>query len=126
MASVNKAILLGNLTRDVELKNLPTGSPVAEFGIAMNEKYKDKETVVFIDVTVWGSLAENCAKYISKGSLVFIEGKLTMDSWEDKTTGKKRTKLKVTALNVQFLDSIEQGKALMAEGVFKDNSDIPF
>tara|TARA_R110002051_G_scaffold110769_2_gene183452 strand:+ start:828 stop:1208 length:381 start_codon:yes stop_codon:yes gene_type:complete len=126
MASVNKAILLGNLTRDVELKNLPTGSPVAEFGVAVNEKYKDKETVVFIDVTVWGSLAENCAKYISKGSLVFIEGKLTMDSWEDKTTGKKRTKLKVTALNVQFLDSIEQGKALMAEGVFKDNSDIPF
>jgi single-strand DNA-binding protein len=126
MASVNKAILLGNLTRDVELKNLPTGSPVAEFGVAMNEKYKDKETVVFIDVTVWGSLAENCAKYISKGSLVFIEGKLTMDSWEDKTTGKKRTKLKVTALNVQFLNSIEQGKALMAEGVFKDTSDIPF
>lgn len=126
MASVNKAILLGNLTRDVELKNLPTGSPVAEFGIAMNEKYKDKETVTFVDVTVWGSLAENCAKYISKGSLVFIEGKLTMDSWEDKTTGKKRTKLKVTALNVQFLDSIEQGKALMAEGGSKDSLDIPF
>lgn len=103
MASVNKVIIMGNLTRDVELKNLPTGSPVAEFGVAMNEKYKDKETVVFIDVTVWGSLAENCAKYISKGSLVFIEGKITMDSWEDKTTGKKRTKLKITGLNVQFL-----------------------
>ena len=117
MASVNKALIMGNLTRDVELKNLDSGSPVAEFGVAMNKKYKDKESVTFVDVTVWGSLAENCSKYLSKGSPVFVEGELTMDFWDDKSTGQKRSKLKVTGLNVQFLGKSE-------EKVSSD--DIPF
>ena len=117
MASVNKVFIMGNLTRDVELKSLDSGSPLAEFGVAMNEKYKDKESVTFVDITVWGSLAENCSKYLSKGSPVFVEGKLNMDSWEDKTSGQKRTKLKVTGLNVQFLGKNEEKLS---------SEDIPF
>ncbi|MGJ8643923.1 MAG: single-stranded DNA-binding protein [Luteolibacter sp.] len=108
MASLNKVMLLGNLTRDPELRHTPKGSAVADLGLAVNRRVSDgnggwKDETTFVDVTVWGSSAENAQKYLSKGRGVFIEGRLQMDSWDDKTTGQKRTKLKVVADNLQFL-----------------------
>jgi single-strand DNA-binding protein len=108
MASLNKVLLIGNLTRDPELRYIPSGQAVTTLGLAVNEKYtgKDgdkKEEVLFIDVNVWGKTAENCAEYLKKGSPVFIEGKLKLRQWEQ--DGQKRSKVDVTAMTVQFLPS---------------------
>jgi len=108
MANLNKVMLLGNLTRDPELRHTPKGSAVADLGVAINRRVPDgnggwRDETTFVDVTVWGASAENANKYLSKGRGVFIEGRLQMDSWDDKTTGQKRTKLKVVADNLQFL-----------------------
>ncbi|MEP2777403.1 MAG: single-stranded DNA-binding protein [Luteolibacter sp.] len=108
MANLNKVMLLGNLTRDPELRHTPKGSAVADLGVAVNRKVSDgnggwKDETTFVDVTVWGSSAENAQKYLSKGRGVFIEGRLQMDTWDDKATGQKRSKLKVVADNLQFL-----------------------
>jgi single-strand DNA-binding protein len=105
MASFNKVLLMGNLTRDPELRYTPSGAAVASFGLAVNRKYKQgeewKEEVCFVDITVWGKQAENCAEYLHKGSGVFIEGRLHFHSWE--SDGQKRNKLDVVANVVQFL-----------------------
>lgn len=103
MASLNKVLLMGNACKDIELRYTGNGTAVAEFSIAVNEKYGDKETTVFINVTVWKKQAENCQKYLQKGSSVLIEGKWCVDEWDDRETGKKRQKAFVTAHNVQFL-----------------------
>jgi single-strand DNA-binding protein len=108
MASVNKVFLIGNLTRDPELRYTPNGAAVTDLGLATNRVYVTKdgdrrEEVTFIDVTVWNRQAENCCQYLKKGQPVHIEGYLKLDSWEDRTTGEKRTKLKVEAERVQFL-----------------------
>jgi single-strand DNA-binding protein len=108
MANLNKVMLIGNLTRDPELRHTPKGSAVADLGLAVNRKVQDgnggwKDETTFVDVTVWGSSAENAQKYLTKGRGVFIEGRLQMDVWDDKTTGQKRSKLKVVADNLQFL-----------------------
>ncbi len=108
MANLNKVMLIGNLTRDPELRHTPKGSAVTDLGMAVNRKIADgnggwKDETTFVDVTVWGATAENAHKYLSKGRGVFIEGRLQMDSWDDKATGQKRTKLKVVADNLQFL-----------------------
>lgn len=108
MPNVNKVFLLGNITRDPELRYTPSGAAVATLGIAVNRYYNTKEgerreEVTFIDVTVWNRQAENCAQYLKKGRSVHVEGYLKLDSWDDKTTGQKRTQLKVEAENVQFL-----------------------
>ena len=104
MGSFNRVVLMGNLTRDIELKHLQNDNAVASFGIAVNRKYKDKEETTFVDCTAWGKTAETMAKYLSKGKPVFVEGRLTLDQWEDKDGGK-RSKLKVTVENFQFIDS---------------------
>jgi single-strand DNA-binding protein len=109
MAQLNKVFLMGNLTRDPELRRLPSGTAVTELGLALNRSFNGKdgerrEEVVFIDVTVWDRQAETCCQYLKKGRAVHVEGYLKMDSWDDKTTGEKRTKLKVQADRVQFLD----------------------
>jgi len=108
MASVNKVILMGNLTRDPELRYTPKGTAVADLGMAVNRRVSDgngnwSDEVTFVDVTVWGSTAENAQKYLGKGRGVFVEGRLQLDSWEDKQSGQKRSKLKVVGENVQFL-----------------------
>lgn len=108
MANLNKVMLIGNLTRDPEVRHTPKGSAVADLGVAVNRKVQDgnggwKDETTFVDVTVWGNSAENAQKYLSKGRGVFIEGRLQMDTWDDKTTGQKRSKLKVVADNLQFL-----------------------
>jgi len=106
--SFNKVILMGNLTRDVEVRSLPSGMTVAQFGLAVNERYKDRDgnwvdRANFIDCEMFGNRAEAFAKYMSKGSPAFIEGKLRLDQWEDKNGGGKRSKLKVVAENFEFV-----------------------
>ena len=107
MASLNKVVLIGNLTRDPELRHTASGATVSDFGLAINSKYKQgdewKENVCFVDITAWGNLAENCSKYLSKGSPVLIEGRLNFETWEK--DGKKQNKLAVVATIVQFLGS---------------------
>jgi len=105
MASFNKVLLLGNLTRDPELRYTASGAAVASFGLAVNRRYKQgeqwKDEVCFVDITVWAKQGENCAEYLNKGSQVFIEGRLNYQTWE--SDGQKRSKLEVVANNVQFL-----------------------
>lgn len=101
MSSFNRVILMGNFTRDLELRYTPANTPVCEVGLAINERYKDREETVFVEVTLWGKTAETCSRLLGKGSQALIEGRLKFDSWE--TDGQKRSKLSVTADRVQFL-----------------------
>ncbi|WP_417392019.1 single-stranded DNA-binding protein [Gimesia sp.] len=111
MASFNKVILVGNLTRDVELRQTPGGSAVCEIGLAVNRSWFNKNTqqreedVTFIDVTLWGRTAEVARDYLSKGRSVLIEGRLQLDQWDDRETGQKRSKLKVVGENMTMLGS---------------------
>lgn len=110
MASFNRVFLLGNLTRDPELRYTPKGSAVTEIGLAVNRVYttdtgEKREETTFIDVTLWGRQAEIAGEYLKKGRPVFIEGRLQLDSWEDKQTGQKRNKLRVVAEGMQLLSS---------------------
>lgn len=103
-------MLIGNLTRDPEVRYTPKGSAVCDLAIAVNRTYatdsgeKVQETI-YVDVVVWARLAEVAGQYLKKGSSAYIEGRLQMDTWEDKQTGQKRSKLRVVAENLQFLDS---------------------
>jgi single-strand DNA-binding protein len=99
-------MLMGNLTADPEIKQLPSGMQVGELRLAVSEKFKNKsgedvETVVYINVVVWGRQAETCGQYLSKGSPVFVEGRLQLDQWEK--DGQKRSKIRVRADRVQFV-----------------------
>jgi single-strand DNA-binding protein len=110
MASFNKVILMGNLTRDPELRYTPKGTAIAKIGLAVNrvwttETGEKKEEVTFVDVDVFGRTAENVGQYMRKGSPMLIEGRLRLDQWDDKQTGQKRSKLGVVAETVQFLGS---------------------
>ena len=114
MASYNKVLLMGNLTRDPEVRYTPKGTAIANLGLAVNRTWRDesgqeKEEVLFVDVDVWGRQAETAGQYLAKGRPVFIEGRLKLDSWDDKETGQKRNKLKVVAERVQFLGAPPQG-----------------
>lgn len=115
MASYNRVILVGNLTRDPEVRYIPSGTAVAELGLAVNRSWFDKasnsrkEETTFVDVTLWGREAEVAGEYLAKGRPVLIEGRLQMDSWEDKQTGQKRSKLKVVCERMQMLGSRGEG-----------------
>lgn len=107
MASLNKVFLIGNLTRDPELRYIPSGSAVCSFTVASNRAYKTpsgekKEETSFVRVVVWGRMGEICSEYLKKGRSVFVEGRLQSRSW-DGPDGQKRSALEVIALNVQFL-----------------------
>jgi single-strand DNA-binding protein len=110
MANLNKVMLIGNLTRDPELRYTPKGSAVAEFGLAINrvwyneQKQKQEETT-FVDITLWARQAEIAQQYLTKGSPVYIEGRLSLDTWDDKATGQKRSRLKVVGDGLQLLGS---------------------
>ena len=113
MASFNQVILIGNLTRDVELRHTPSNQTVANIGLATNRQYQTKdgerrEEVTFVDCEAWGRQAEVMAQYLSKGRPVMIQGRLKLDSWQDKDGGN-RSKLKVVVENFQFLGSREGG-----------------
>ena len=108
MSTINNVVLLGNLTRDIELRFTPKGAAVANMGLALNRVWTDeggqkKEEVTFLDVAVFSKQAENCAKYLKKGSQVAVIGRLRQESWDDKQTGQKKSKITVVADNVQFL-----------------------
>ena len=110
MASYNKVILVGNLTRDPELRYTPKGMAIAKIGLAVNRNWtsesgEKKEEVTFVDVDIFGRTAENVAQYMKKGRPILIEGRLKLDQWDDKQTGQKRSKLGVVAETVQFLGS---------------------
>lgn len=120
MPSYNKVILMGNLTRDVQLKSVAGGQAVAEIGIAVNRKFKlkdgtEKEEVTYVDCECWGPRAEVINKYFSKGKPIFIEGRLKLDSWEDKD-GQKRSKMRVVIEDFQFVEGRGGGGGSGAAG----------
>ena len=112
---MNRVFLLGNLTRDPNLRQVSSGASVAELGLAVNESYKNKsgeqiESTCFTDIVVWGRQAEACGQYLAKGSQVFIEGRLQFDQWQSKE-GEKRSKLRVRADRVQFMRNRKNGES---------------
>lgn len=114
MASFNKVILVGNLTRDPELRYTPKGTAIAKIGLAINRVWTNdagekKEDVTFVDVDVFGRTAENVGQYMRKGRPILIEGRLKLDQWDDKQTGQKKSRLGVVAEVVQFLGSSGAG-----------------
>ncbi len=114
MATFNKVIMMGNLTRDPEMRATPKGTPVCSFSLALNRRYKtetgeDKEEVTFVDVEAYGKQAELIGKYVTKGRPLMVEGRLKLDSWEK--NGEKRSRLKVITENFQFMGSREDGGA---------------
>jgi len=115
MANLNRVFLIGNLTRDPELRYTPSGTAVAQLGLATNRKWKDRqsgemrEETTFVDIELWGKQAELAGQYLAKGRPVFIEGRLRLDQWEDRNTGQKRSKLKVVGERFQFLGSRGEG-----------------
>ena len=130
MASFNKVMLMGNLTRDPELRYTSNGSAVTSFGLAVNRKFKQgdewKDDVCFVDITVWGKQGENCAEYLSKGRPAFVEGFLKFSTWE--SDGQKRNKLEVVANTVQFLGSRgdSSGEISGEQTPKPDEDDVPF
>lgn len=110
--SVNSVILIGNLTREPELSYTGSGKAVCKFGVALNEKFNDVEKVHFFDVTVWGKQAESCNNYLKKGSKACVDGRLNFDSWEDRQTGQKRSKVNIVANRVHFLDPKSQDNSM--------------
>lgn len=115
MSSYNRVTLVGNLTRDPELRNTKNGTAVTDLGLAMNRQWTGEdgqrhEEATFVDVTAWGKTAENAAKYLQKGRSVLVEGRLQLDTWTDSNTGQNRSKLRVVAESLQFLGQNQQNQ----------------
>ena len=109
MASVNKVILVGRLGKDPEIRSTPSGTSVAKFSLATDDRYTDKngekqERTEWHNITAWGKLAEICGQYLRKGKLVYIEGSIRTDSWDDKETGQKKYRTEIVANQMQMLD----------------------
>lgn len=125
MANLNKVMLIGNLTADPEVRTTPRGTSVTELRLAVNRissgpnEGERREEVTFLDVTCWGRLGEIAAQYLAKGRPVFIEGRLQMDTWEDKQTGQKRSRIRIIAENLQMLSG---GRDSGAPGVPRNNN----
>jgi single-strand DNA-binding protein len=116
MANLNKVMLIGNLTRDPELRYTPSGKAVADISLAINRVWvndagQKQEDTTFVDVTLWGRQAELAQQYLTKGRGAYVEGRLQMDTWDDKETGKKRSRLKVVGDSLQFLPDGRGGAA---------------
>jgi single-strand DNA-binding protein len=125
MASFNKVILLGNLTRDPEVRYTPKGSAVCDLGLAVNRVYtldsgEKREEVTYVDVVLWARLAEIAGEYLKKGRPVFIEGRLQLDTWDDKQSGQKRSKLRVIGETMQLLGSRPAGTGATSESGEQD------
>ena len=131
MPSLNKVFLMGNLTRDPELRVTPKGTPICQFALAVNRKFKletgeVREEVTYVEIEAWGKQGETIAKYLTKGAPLYVEGRLRLDQWEDKTTKEKKSRMKVVLEQFQFLpstrrapgddDSPEQTEAPMGTG----------
>lgn len=140
MSAFNLVILMGNLTRDVELKFTPKGTAIAKFGLAINRKYRtesgdSKEDVCFVDIDCFGKQAETIAQYMRKGSKIHLTGRLKLDSWDDKATGQKRSRLGVVLESFQFIDSGDKQSALAPRAAApsptapltpEEKDDVPF
>ncbi|MEI6712761.1 MAG: single-stranded DNA-binding protein [Verrucomicrobiota bacterium] len=116
MPNLNKVMLMGNLTRDPEIKYTPKGTAVADIGLAVNRVYSSdqgerREETTFVDVELWGRQAEIAGEYLKKGRPVYIEGRLKLDTWDDKQTGQKRSKMRVVGETLQLLGGREGGAA---------------
>jgi single-strand DNA-binding protein len=114
MPSLNKVLLMGNLTRDPELRVTPKGTPICQFSLAINRQFKmesgeSREEVIYVDIEAWGKQGETIAKYVTKGRPLFVEGRLRLDQWEDKNTKEKRSRMKVVLENFQFLGDSRGG-----------------
>ncbi|MEY2878956.1 MAG: Single-stranded DNA-binding protein [Verrucomicrobiota bacterium] len=108
MPALNKVLLMGNLTRDPELRVTPKGTPICQFSLAINRSFKmesgeTREEVTYVDVEAWGKQGETIAKYVTKGRPLYVEGRLRLDQWEDKNTKEKRSRMKIVLENFQFL-----------------------
>lgn len=131
MANFNKVILVGNLTRDPQVKYTPSGSAVSDLGLAINRTWFDKqannrrEETTFVDVTLWGRDAEVAGEYLSKGRSVLIEGRLQLDTWDDKQTGQKRSKLRVVCERMQMLGGRGEGGGGGSGGGFRGQAGAP-
>ena len=116
MPSLNKVLLMGNLTRDPELRVTPKGTPICQFSLAINRQFKmesgeSREEVIFVDIEAWGKQGETIAKYMTKGRPLYVEGRLRLDQWEDKNTKEKRSRMKVVLEQFQFLGDSRGGGA---------------
>ncbi len=114
MPSLNKVLLMGNLTRDPELRVTPKGTPICQFSLAINRQFKmesgeTREEVIYVDVEAWGKQGETIAKYCTKGRPLYVEGRLRLDQWEDKNTKEKRSRMKVVLEQFQFLGDSRGG-----------------
>jgi single-strand DNA-binding protein len=126
MSSFNQVTLMGNLTRQPELAYTPSGFAVCKFGIAINEKYGDKDEPVFVDIECWKKTAENVNQYLEKGSPCLVSGKLKLDQWEDKNGGGKRSKLKVVAYDVRFIGARSEKGPQEQQGPTQGSEPYPF
>jgi len=129
MSTLNHVFLMGNLTRDPELRKTPSGSTLSSFGLAVNEQYKDKEgqaveRTLFIDVVTWGRQAESCAQYMKKGSPVLVEGKLRLEQWETEDK-QKRSKHTVQATRVAFVGGRRE-KPAKPDAEKEEEEPVPF
>jgi len=134
MSSFNKVMIMGHMTRDVEIRTAGSTS-AGNFGLAINRKYKtqsgeQREEVTFVDCTAWGKTADTMARYLDKGSPVFIEGRLKLDQWDDKGGGGKRSKLSVVVESFQFIGGGGDGQSKPSGGENRqapsNHDDIPF
>ena len=121
MPSLNKVLLMGNLTRDPELRVTPKGTPICQFSLAINRQFKmesgeSREEVIFVDIEAWGKQGETIAKYMTKGRPLYVEGRLRLDQWEDKNTKEKRSRMKVVLEQFQFLGDSRGGGGGPAAG----------
>jgi single-strand DNA-binding protein len=149
MASVNKVILVGRLGKDPEIRSTPSGTSVAKFSLATDDKFTDRsgekqERTEWHNVVAWGKLAEICGQYLKKGKLVYIEGSIRTDSWDDKETGVKKYRTEIIANTMQMLDRREDGagqgggysggyaksagsgKSSSAPDMIEDDEEVPF
>jgi|GEM_PF-80980 len=130
MANVNKVMLIGNLTRDPEVRYTPKGTAVTDIGMAINrirtgDNGERIEETTYVDVTLWGRQAELAGQYLGKGRSVYIEGRLQLDTWDDKNTGQKRSKLRVVGENMQFIGGPNQGGGGGGQGAPQSGSSAP-
>jgi len=143
--SVNRVILVGRLGKDPEIRSTPSGTSVAKFSMATDERFTDRsgekqERTEWHNIVAWGKLAEICGQYLKKGKLVFIEGSLRTDSWDDKESGQKKYRTEIVAQNMQMLDKRgdDEGGAAYSSGgggratsstgssVMEEDDDVPF
>ena len=126
MASLNKVFLLGNLTRDPDLRGFPNGQSVCDLRLAVSRRFtsngQEQEETCFVDVVVWGKAASNCRQYLSKGSQVMIEGRLQLDTWEDRNGGGQRSRLRVVAEHVQFMNRRREDGAPSNQNGYPQNN----